>query len=87
MTAFTQNWELSADRANASRRFMEANRLRPDQVKQIRGFADQQLRKPEDPENPGNRRISLIVQYLRAPEKPVEKAEKKEIAEAHTSHR
>jgi len=64
------NWELSADRANASRRFMEANGLRPDQVKQIRGFADQQLRKPDDPENPGNRRISLIVQYLRGPDKP-----------------
>ena len=84
------NWELSADRANASRRFMEANGLRPDQVKQIRGFADQQLRKPDDPENPGNRRISLIVQYLKASEKPApadqKPAEKKEVAETHSNH-
>ncbi len=59
------NWELSTDRANSARRLMEENGLRPDQVKQVRGFADQQLRKPDDPENPSNRRISLIVKYLR----------------------
>ena len=62
------NWELSTDRANTARRLMEENGLRPDQVKQLRGFADQQLRKPQDPENPSNRRISLIVQYLKGPD-------------------
>ena len=36
-----------------------------DQVKQVRGFADQQLRKPEDPDNTSNRRISVIVKYLK----------------------
>jgi chemotaxis protein MotB len=36
--------------------------LRPDQISQVRGFADQRLRKP-DPLDPSNRRISLIVQY------------------------
>jgi len=30
----------------------------------VRGFADQLLRKPKDPFDPSNRRISLIVQYL-----------------------
>jgi chemotaxis protein MotB len=73
------NWELSADRANAARRIMEADGLRPGQVKQVRGFADQNLRKPEDPENASNRRVSVIVKFLRgsapkeeesAPEKP-----------------
>jgi chemotaxis protein MotB len=58
------NWELSSDRANAARRVMQANGIRTDQVTQVRGFADQRLRKPESPLDPSNRRISLIVQYI-----------------------
>jgi chemotaxis protein MotB len=58
------NWELSADRANSARKLMEANGLRPDQVGQVRGYADRQLRHPEDPTSASNRRISVIVQYL-----------------------
>jgi chemotaxis protein MotB len=58
------NWELSSDRANAARRVMQANGIRADQVTQVRGFADQRLRKPDAPLDPSNRRISLIVQYI-----------------------
>jgi chemotaxis protein MotB len=58
------NWELSSDRANAARRLMQGNGIAEDQVKQVRGFADQRLRKPTDPLDPSNRRISVIVQYL-----------------------
>jgi chemotaxis protein MotB len=58
------NWELSSDRANAARRVMQANGIRADQVTQVRGFADQRLRKPDAPLDPANRRISLIVQYI-----------------------
>jgi chemotaxis protein MotB len=58
------NWELSADRANATRRMMQLNGIRANQVSQVRGYADQSLRIPRDPENPANRRISLIVQYV-----------------------
>jgi len=58
------NWELSVDRANAARRLMQENGLRDDQVSQVRGFADQRLRKPDDPLDPANRRISMIVQYM-----------------------
>jgi chemotaxis protein MotB len=64
------NWELSADRANAARRLMEANGLHPGQVAEIRGFADQQLRKPAEPEAFCNRRVSIIVQYIAAKEPP-----------------
>jgi len=64
------NWELSTDRANAARRLMLLHGIRADQVTQVRGFADQRLRKKEDPLDPSNRRISLIVQYL--PKKPSE---------------
>src|ERR1700761_423771 len=63
------NWELSTDRGNAARRLMESSGLRPNQVVQVRGFADQRLRKPQQPEDPSNRRVTLIVQYLKpAPE-------------------
>jgi chemotaxis protein MotB len=60
------NWELSADRANAARRLMQQNGIGADQVTQVRGFADQRLRKADTPLDPSNRRISLIVQYLDA---------------------
>ena len=58
------NWDLSSDRANATRKLIQANGVRSDQVSQIRGFADQFLKYPKDPDNPANRRISMIVQYL-----------------------
>ena len=58
------NWELSVDRANSARRLMQQNGLGAQQVAQVRGYADQMPRKPEDPFDPSNRRISLIVQYL-----------------------
>jgi len=61
------NWELSTDRANSARKLMEASGLRAGQVAQVRGFADRQLRHPDDPENPSNRRVSVIVQYLEQP--------------------
>ena len=66
-TAVYTNWELSADRANAARRLMQSNGLREDQVTQVRGFADQRLRKSDSPQDPSNRRISLIVQYISKP--------------------
>jgi chemotaxis protein MotB len=43
---------------------MQHNGLRDGQVSQVRGFADQRLRLPSKPEDPSNRRITLIVQYL-----------------------
>jgi chemotaxis protein MotB len=62
------NWELSADRANAARRWMQENGMREDQVTQIRGFGDQNPRDQEDPEDDSNRRVSFIIQYQPAPE-------------------
>jgi len=55
------NWELSADRANAARRVMEAVGLNPGQVQSVRGFAATQLRLPDAPMDPKNRRISIVV--------------------------
>jgi chemotaxis protein MotB len=58
------NWELSVDRANSARRLMQEHGLRADQVTQVRGYADQHLRKPDAPDDPSNRRISILVQYI-----------------------
>ena len=55
------NWELSADRANAARRVMEAVGLNPGQVQSVRGFAATQLRLPDEPMDPRNRRVSIVV--------------------------
>ena len=63
------NWDLSTDRANAARRVMQGSGLRASQVSQVRGYADQKLRVPDNPLDPSNRRISLIVQYL-TPDEP-----------------
>ena len=72
------NWELSADRANAARRLMQKSGLRADQVSQIRGYADQMLRKSDSPLDASNRRISVIVQNIEpAPEPPQEKTSAK----------
>jgi chemotaxis protein MotB len=57
------NWDLSSDRANEARRLMQSEGIRQGQISQVRGFADQRLRLPDKPEDPSNRRISLIIQY------------------------
>lgn len=59
------NWELSADRANSARRILQNHGVRGDQVSQVRGYADQQLRVPDHPFDPSNRRVSIIVEYTR----------------------
>jgi chemotaxis protein MotB len=58
------NWELSVDRANAARKILQSSGISQEQVSQVRGFADQQPRTGHDPDDPANRRISLIVQYM-----------------------
>jgi len=62
------NWELSTDRANSARRLFQQSGLREDQVTEVRGFADQRPRRPDDPADPSNRRISVIVHYLVPPD-------------------
>ncbi|WP_083000344.1 flagellar motor protein MotB [Halomonas sp. GT] len=55
------NWELSNDRANASRRELVAGGLDPDQLLRVSGFADR-VRLPDTaPTDPVNRRIELVV--------------------------
>ncbi len=55
------NWELSADRANASRRELIAGGLATEKVARVVGLADSSLLDKDNPMNPLNRRISIIV--------------------------
>jgi len=55
------NWELSADRANASRRELLLGGLPEARVLRVQGLAASKLLEPDDPKAPVNRRISIIV--------------------------
>ena len=55
------NWELSSDRANASRRELLAGGLTDDRVLRVQGLASSQPFDEKDPLAPTNRRISIIV--------------------------
>ena len=55
------NWELSADRANASRRELVVGGLPEDQVLRVQGLAASNPFDRKDPTAPANRRISIVV--------------------------
>ena len=57
------NYELSADRANSARRALLKGGLETTQIDEIRGYADNRLRDPENPYSASNRRISIIVRF------------------------
>jgi chemotaxis protein MotB len=82
-TGYT-NWELSADRANAARRTLEANCVKPEQIRRIVGFADTELLVPNDPYSPSNRRISITVLRLVPAEPEAEDGKKKETSGKET---
>ena len=79
------NWELSSDRANSARKVMQDSGLAPNQVSQIRGYADQSLLKPNDPNNASNRRISVVVKYVSVPPGQSPSAEKAGVKPAETA--
>ena len=55
------NWELSADRANASRRELVAGGLPDTRMLRVQGLASSKLLDSTQPNSPVNRRISIIV--------------------------
>ena len=57
------NWELSADRANATRRVLVSNGINPARIERISGMADTKLLSPDTPEAPQNRRIDILLAY------------------------
>jgi chemotaxis protein MotB len=63
------NWELSADRANATRRELLAGGLPDEHVLRVLGLAASVPFVPADPRAPANRRMSLIVMNREAEER------------------
>ncbi len=63
------NWELSSDRANASRRELVAAGMPDDKLARVVGLASSILLEPESPMSPVNRRISIIVMTREAEER------------------
>jgi chemotaxis protein MotB len=64
------NWELSNARANAARRVLEATAIAVGRIVEVTGYADRQLRNAQNPRDPANRRISLLLPFVRPPESP-----------------
>jgi chemotaxis protein MotB len=58
------NWELSADRANSARRYLESVGVNTKQIIRIIGYADSELLNPDDPYAPANRRISITIRRV-----------------------
>lgn len=62
------NWDLSAERANAARRVLEANGVVPQRVREVRGLADREPRMDADASDARNRRITIVLPFNEAPE-------------------
>lgn len=63
------NWELSADRANASRRVLAAAGVPDDKLARVVGMASSLLLDPDNPLSATNRRISILVMTKEAEER------------------
>ena len=63
------NWELSADRANASRRELVAAGMPDEKLVRVVGMASSLLLEPDNPLSPSNRRISILVMTKEAEER------------------
>jgi chemotaxis protein MotB len=60
------NWELSADRANAARRALVAGGLPDEKISRVVGLSSSVLFDKTQPQNPINRRISIVVMTKQA---------------------
>jgi chemotaxis protein MotB len=59
--AGSDNWRLSSDRANATRLALVEMGLARDRIAEVVGKADTEPRLPERPDDPSNRRISILL--------------------------
>ena len=63
------NWELSADRANATRRELMAAGMPEEKLARVVGMASSLPLEPDNPNAPANRRITLLVMTKEAEER------------------
>ena len=57
------NWDLSSDRANAMRRVLLGSGVAQERITRVSGMADTELLVPENPRDPSNRRITVLLEY------------------------
>jgi chemotaxis protein MotB len=55
------NWDLSAERANMTRRLLTEAGLDARRVESVTGMADRQPLVPENPSAAANRRVSILL--------------------------
>ncbi len=68
------NWELSTERASAARKELEKNGLDPDRLMMVAGYASTSPLIRDNPNDPRNRRISIILMKPKAAPAAGEKA-------------
>jgi chemotaxis protein MotB len=57
------NWELSTERASAARKELESEGFNPNRLTRVAGYASKELLIKDNPNDPRNRRISIILLY------------------------
>lgn len=55
------NWDLSAERANATRRLLVDAGLQESRIRSVAGYAERQPLLPENPADPANRRVAITL--------------------------
>ena len=68
------NWELSADRANQTRRLVVESGVPAERIKEVRAYADSRPLEGALPSDPRNRRVSFLVQSKN--DKPAKSADR-----------
>ncbi|MFZ5425566.1 MAG: flagellar motor protein MotB [Thermodesulfobacteriota bacterium] len=68
------NWELSTERASAARRELEKAKVSQEAIGMVAGYAATRPLVPENPFDPRNRRIRLVVEIPKPPQEDGEKA-------------
>lgn len=64
------NWDLSYERANEAREVMTRSGLRPKQLTKVEAMADSEPINRDNPDDPRNRRLSILVKRRGAPPQP-----------------
>jgi len=62
------NWDLSSDRAHATRRVLVMAGITDERIAEVSGVADRDPIFPEDTTHPMNRRISILLNYQTSPD-------------------
>lgn len=70
------NWDLSSDRANSTRKYMESKGLWNGQISVVAGYADKELVNKDNPFANENRRVTIYLKYLKSKDFFEKKSEK-----------